>query len=244
MYDMRQVIVNYNLLAGTIKKELDEQFDSGRIKGTEYADVFNKLMQQAMQHAFSSPVQEQQLLQIEEQVKLTEAQAKDQNYVIEHIRPQEKLLKACEVDLCHSNVKMTDARTADQEYVTQNIRPTESLIKLEELDIAESKAKIAEKDIDIRQKELEIKNVELDIAIQKLELAKADASLKEAQVRLTDRQILGFDDNKAQKLFDAQMNSWAMMFSSGLLDKVPSIISGDKASQLYCKLAAEVGVPC
>ena len=43
----------------------------------------------------------------------------------------------------------------------------------------------------------------------------------------------GFDDNKHQKLFEAQMNAWALMFSSGLLTTQPSIISNDSASALY-----------
>ena len=41
------------------------------------------------------------------------------------------------------------------------------------------------------------------------------------------------DDNKYQKLFEAQMNAWALMYSSGLLSDKPSIISNDSASSLY-----------
>ena len=39
--------------------------------------------------------------------------------------------------------------------------------------------------------------------------------------------------NKYQKLFEAQMNAWALMFSSGLLTDKPTIISNDSASALY-----------
>ena len=241
---MRQVVVNYQLLAGQVKKELDEQFDAGKIKNTEYADVFNKLMSQALGYAFESPIKDQQLLQLIEETGLKEAQKEDQEYVTTFIRPIEKTKLLCEVELCNAQVDLTKAQTADQEYVTTHIRPVEMDVKLQELEIAREKVAIARIETQIKQEELEIKRIELDIAREKLELAKQDALLKEAQVRLTDRQILGFDDNKAQKLFDSQMNAWAMMFSSGLLDQVPSIISGDKASVLYCKLAAEVGVPC
>ena len=55
----------------------------------------------------------------------------------------------------------------------------------------------------------------------------------EKQTELYQRQKEGFDDNKYQKLFEAQMNSWALMFSSGLLTTQPSIISNDSASSLY-----------
>jgi hypothetical protein len=244
MYDMKQVITNYKILAGQVKSELDIQFDDGRIKGTEYADVFNKLMMQAMAFAFESPIKDQELLQKTEQVRLTAAQAEDQEFVTEYIRPIELTELQCKVELCNAQTELVQAQAEDQKFVTQIIRPTEQQIKMKELDIKTSQAQIALREVDIKEQELQIKRIELDIARERLELARHDAAYKEAQIRLTNRQIKGFDDNKAQKLFDAQMNAWAMMFSSGLLTEVPAIITGDKASQLYCKMAAEIGVHC
>ena len=60
-----------------------------------------------------------------------------------------------------------------------------------------------------------------------------DLEIKQANIDLLNRQKEGFDDNKHQKLFEAQMNAWALMFSSGLLTTQPSIISNDSASSLY-----------
>lgn len=60
-----------------------------------------------------------------------------------------------------------------------------------------------------------------------------DEELKQANIDLLNRQKEGFDDNKHQKLFEAQMNAWALMFSSGLLTTKPEIISNDSASSLY-----------
>ena len=68
--------------------------------------------------------------------------------------------------------------------------------------------------------------------LQKDNLIK-DEALKQANIDLLDRQRQGFDDNKYQKLFEAQMNAWALMFSSGLLTTKPQIISNDSASALY-----------
>jgi len=62
----------------------------------------------------------------------------------------------------------------------------------------------------------------------------------EAQRLLYDRQREGFDDNKYQKLFETQMNSWGLMFSSGLLTQKPAIISSDKASELYNELTSGI----
>ena len=68
--------------------------------------------------------------------------------------------------------------------------------------------------------------------LQKDNLIK-DEDLKQANIDLLNRQKEGFDDNKYQKLFEAQMNAWALMFSSGLLTDKPTIISNDSASALY-----------
>ena len=68
--------------------------------------------------------------------------------------------------------------------------------------------------------------------LQKDNLIK-DEALKQANIDLLNRQKEGFDDNKHQKLFEAQMNAWALMFSSGLLTTKPEIISNDSASSLY-----------
>ena len=60
----------------------------------------------------------------------------------------------------------------------------------------------------------------------------------EKQTELYQRQKEGFDDNKYQKLFESQLNAWGLMFSSGMLTEKPSIITGDKVSQLYAQLTS------
>ena len=93
-------------------------------------------------------------------------------------------------------------------------------------------------------KDLELKQTQIDVGLEekRLKAAQADAYpiqsakdllVKQANIDLLNRQKEGFDDNKYQKLFEAQMNAWALMFSSGLLETKPSIISNDSASALY-----------
>ena len=78
-------------------------------------------------------------------------------------------------------------------------------------------------------KDLDLKQAQID----KLN----DDKLTSAKQRdLYQRQIEGFDDNKYQKLFESQLSSWGLMFSSGMLTEKPSIITGDEVSQLYTKL--------
>ena len=63
------------------------------------------------------------------------------------------------------------------------------------------------------------------------------------QTELYQRQKEGFDDNKYQKLFESQINAWGLMFSSGMLTEKPSIITGDKVSQLYAQLTSGIVTP-
>jgi len=70
-----------------------------------------------------------------------------------------------------------------------------------------------------------------------------------AQEELYQRQIEGFDDDLRRKMLDIQMNSWAMMFSSGLLQNekdmdtaIPSFIKNDEVTALYDFMASKVGV--
>lgn len=59
------------------------------------------------------------------------------------------------------------------------------------------------------------------------------ANIMPSTLALNERQLKGFDDNLRQKLFESQMNSWAMMFSSGLLEEVPNIITNQEVATLY-----------
>ena len=97
--------------------------------------------------------------------------------------------------------------------------------------ISESMKFLLSKDQISKDLELKQANIAL-IEQQKTSLIK-DNEVKQANIALLNRQREGFDDNKYQKLFEAQMNAWALMFSSGLLTTQPSIISNDSASSLY-----------
>ncbi|RLF04277.1 MAG: hypothetical protein DRJ64_07160, partial [Thermoprotei archaeon] len=82
-----------------------------------------------------------------------------------------------------------------------------------------------------------VKSAQCDVAQQ-------DILNKVATEALTMRQIEGFADNARQKLFDAQMNAWALMFSSGLLEDKPSFISDGKVVELANKIEESIdGAP-
>ena len=103
------------------------------------------------------------------------------------------------------------------------------------------------KDIEVKQANIELltqqkvnlitdnalKQANIAVTNKQAENLTKDLEVKQANIDLLNRQREGFDDNKYQKLFEAQMNAWALMFSSGLLTTKPSIISNDSASSLY-----------
>jgi len=67
-----------------------------------------------------------------------------------------------------------------------------------------------------------------------------DTPMKDEQTQLYARQREGFDDDLRRKMLDIQMNTWAMMFSSGLMDEKPTIIQNDEVSDLYCFMKEQV----
>ena len=163
VFDKLMHAINGNILV---------QYDSGRIKGPEYAQVYLGSMQTAVVEAMKFMLTKEQI-------------AKDLE------------LKSAQIAAIATENSIKTAQSA--------------------------------KDLLLKDKELLVKQAQID----KL----ADDQLTAAKQRnLYQRQIEGFDDNKYQKLFESQLSSWGLMFSSGMLTEKPSIITGDKVSQLYTKL--------
>ena len=75
MYDIEQIRYTYKQLTDDIKSDLDKEYKSGRLKGTDYANVYVNLMNTAMQLAFESPIKEQQVMEIKSRRALNDAQS-------------------------------------------------------------------------------------------------------------------------------------------------------------------------
>jgi len=58
MLDLKRVIDTYDVLSAKIKNDLNDEFKKGRIKGTEYANVYSSLMGIILQLAFQTPEQD------------------------------------------------------------------------------------------------------------------------------------------------------------------------------------------
>jgi hypothetical protein len=75
----------------------------------------------------------------------------------------------------------------------------------------------------------------VDIPLKDKQVEKLDQDTKNsiAQEDQIKRQTQAFDDNLRFKLFDTQMKAWSDMFSSGMLETLPNIISNDEATTMY-----------
>ena len=80
------------------------------------------------------------------------------------------------------------------------------------------------------------------VKLEQIEVMKQDIKNKQSTEKLTDRQLLGFDDNARQKLYEAQMNAWALMYSSGLVANFPDHINNTASEKLVEDIKASIGV--
>ena len=64
-------------------------------------------------------------------------------------------------------------------------------------------------------------------------VSESTKEVNDAHAAMLRRQTEGFDDNVNMELFKAQMSSWGMMFSSGMMEAKPDIIENDEVTSLY-----------
>ena len=199
MYDITQVQSVYDELTAKVKADLDEQFNLGRLKGSDYAGVYSKLMSECLQLAFKAPIEEKQIDSVNKDIDL-----KTQEIISAGIADGIKQAQSAK-DLLVKD-KQIDEINKKIDYMTQQI------------------ASMGIKD-----------------TISQNQSAK-DLLLKDAEIATQTRQKQGFDDNMKLKMLETQLNAWSMMFSSGLLNTSPSLITNDEASALYINIKTELGL--
>jgi hypothetical protein len=191
----------FDKLMAAVNKNIKIQYDEGKIKGVDYANVYMESLQTVLQQSIEFVLRE----------KLVEAQIEGikMDNIVKEFEIEVKIPK--ELEMLNKQVEL-----AEQEV----------LVKKEQVEQlkAQTEQAVAQTALLTRQQlELELNGV-------------ADRASKEAQTSLYIRQEKGFDDNKNQKLFEAQMNAWSLMFSSGMLTDKPSIITDKAVDALYDKI--------
>ena len=202
----------FDIIMKAANENIKIQNQTSRITGAEYAEVYLGTMQSAISEAMKFLLNKDQII-------------KDLD------------LKQAQIAAIESDTLIKSVQSAkDLELKTKEIEAKSQQILTMKNDDSIKSVQSA--------KDLELKQAQINVALEekKLKAAQADAYplqsakdilVKQANTDLLNRQKEGFDDNKYQKLFEAQMNAWALMFSSGLLTDKPTIISNDSASALY-----------
>ena len=226
----------FDVLMKAVNENINIQYELTRITGSDYATVYlgaietcikeatNLLLQKAIADK-EIEVKQAQILQIQATTLNTQEDTKLKSAQIITEQEETKLKAAQAIAYPLQSAKDLEVKSKEIEVKTQQILTMQNDDKI--------KSAQSTKDLEVKAKDLGVKQAQIDKLIDDLLTAAK-------QRELYSRQILGFDDNKYQKLFESQLSSWGLMFSSGMLTEKPSIITGDKVSQLYTKLTTGI----
>ena len=212
-----------------MKETLVDLLEKGEIKGTERARVISETLAQMAVNTTNTSLSTALAWQAQEKelaLKKEELEAK--------LDILQKEIDKAEEDarLAKENVKLAQAKRI-REYGVATFDLDGNVIALGNNGLVYAQEQLVKKQVE--QGAAAISKINDDMITS----LKQRANI-EKQTELYQRQKEGFDDNKYQKLFESQLSSWGLMFSSGMLTEKPSIITGDKVSQLYTKLTQNI----
>ena len=210
-----------------MKETLVDLLEKGEIKGTDRARVVSETISQmainltntSLSTALAWQAQEKELALKKEELEV-------------RLDVLQKEVEKAEEDsrLAKESVRLAQAKRI-REYGDATFDPDGNVIALSDEGLVYEQEQLVKKQIEQGTAAINKLNDDLlTAAKQRLNVEK--------QTELYQRQKEGFDDNKYQKLFESQLNAWGLMFSSGMLTEKPSIITGDKVSQLYTQLTS------
>ena len=230
----------FDIIMKAANENIKIQNQTSRITGAEYAEVYLGTMQSAISEAMKFLLNKDQIIK-DLELKQTQIESVEADTLIKQEQHTKDLeVKTAQISKINDDL-LTSAKQRESIDKDLEVKDIEIEVKTAQIDAIEFDTLIKQEQSD---KDLALKQTQIDVGLEekRLKAAQADAFpiqsakdilVKQANVDLLNRQKDGFDDNKHQKLFEAQMNAWALMFSSGLLTTKPSIISNDSASSLY-----------
>ena len=212
-----------------MKDTLVDLLEKGEIKGTDRARVISETISQmavnltnvALSTALAWQAQEKELALKKEELEVR----------LDVLQNEVEKSKE-DIKLAKESVRLAQAKRI-REYGDATFDPDGNVIALSDEGLVYEQEQLVKKQIEQGTATLTKMGDDLQTAAkQRLNVEK--------QTELYQRQKEGFDDNKYQKLFESQINAWGLMFSSGMLTEKPSIITGDKVSQLYAQLTSGI----
>jgi len=218
-YDIGQVTDMFDTLSAKVINELDSQFNKGRIKGTDYANAYAALLSTIIQVCIDVPLKDKQTQGLDKDIELKDAQIQQ---IENDIEVKDKQVELQELQV-NKDIEVKDKQIQQAE---NDIEVKNKQLELQELQ--------TNKDIEIKDRQIALQELqaENDIAVKNKQLELQELQVNK-DIAVKDRQIQGFDDKIRTDLFKTQMDTWGMMFASGMLDKKPDIITNDETSTLY-----------
>lgn len=210
-----------------MKDTLVDLLEKGEIKGTDRARVISETISQMAVNLTNTSLTTALAWQAQEK----ELALKKEELKVRLDILQKEVDKAKEdARLAKESVRLAQAKRI-REYGDATFDPDGNVIALSDEGLVYEQEQLV-------KKQIEQGTATLTKMADDLQTAAKQRLNVEKQTELYQRQKEGFDDNKYQKLFESQLNAWGLMFSSGMLTEKPSIITGDKVSQLYTQLTS------
>lgn len=215
-----------------MKDTLVDLLEKGEIKGTDRARVISETISQMAVNLTNTSLTTALAWQAQEK----ELALKKEELEVRLDILQKEVDKAKEdARLAKESVRLAQAKRI-REYGDATFDPDGNVIALSDEGLVYEQEQLV-------KKQIEQGTATLTKMTDDLQTAAKQRLNVEKQTELYQRQKEGFDDNKYQKLFESQINAWGLMFSSGMLTEKPSIITGDKVSQLYTQLTSGIVTP-
>ena len=212
-----------------MKDTLVDLLEKGEIKGTDRARVVSETIAQMAVNLTNTSLSTALAWQAQEK----ELALKKEELEVRLDILQKEVDKAKEdARLAKESVRLAQAKRI-REYGDATFDPDGNVIALSDEGLVYEQEQLV-------KKQIEQGTATLTKMADDLQTAAKQRLNVEKQTELYQRQKEGFDDNKYQKLFESQINAWGLMFSSGMLTEKPSIITGDKVSQLYAQLTSGI----
>ena len=212
-----------------MKDTLVDLLEKGEIKGTDRARAVSETISQMAVNLTNTTLTTALAWQAQEK----ELALKKEELEVRLDILQKEVDKAKEdARLAKESVRLAQAKRI-REYGDATFDPDGNVIALSDEGLVYEQEQLV-------KKQIEQGTATLTKMADDLQTAAKQRLNVEKQTELYQRQIKGFDDNKYQKLFESQINAWGLMFSSGMLTEKPSIITGDKVSQLYAQLTSGI----
>lgn len=215
-----------------MKETLGDLLEKGEIKGTDRARAVSETISQMAINLTNTSLTTALAWQAQEK----ELALKKEELEVRLDILQKEVDKAKEdARLAKESVRLAQAKRI-REYGDATFDPDGNVIALSDEGLVYEQEQLV-------KKQIEQGTATLTKMADDLQTAAKQRLNVEKQTELYQRQKEGFDDNKYQKLFESQINAWGLMFSSGMLTEKPSIITGDKVSQLYAQLTSGIVTP-